>query len=106
MNEVRYPYKPKITVILLSMLFFVGCTLVLANVARTNDRGLILDKVIEFSPEGATIFYWVLTVASALFVLIAIMVIYTGLTTDKEIILTENDITAPRSGLSKKKHFS
>jgi len=102
MNEVRFPYKPKIVVFLLSILFSCVCMLVLGNIALTNDRGLILNQIIEFSVEGATIFYWCLTVASGLFVIFGILGLMSGLTTKKEIIITENEISAPKSGISKK----
>ena len=102
MNEVRYPYKPKIVVFLLSTLFFVGCTLVFANMALTNDRGLLLNKIIEFSTEEATLFYWGLGAASAAFVIIGIAGLLSNFTTKKEVVLTEDGITAPKSGISKK----
>ncbi len=36
----------------------------MGNVALTDDRGLILNRIIEFSPQGATIFYWVVAIAA------------------------------------------
>ncbi|OAD22673.1 membrane protein [Candidatus Thiomargarita nelsonii] len=102
MNEVRFPYKQKIVVSLLGILFFCVCMLCLGHLALTNDRGMILNQIIEFSVEGATIFYWCLTVASGLFVIFGILGLMIGLTTKKEIIITENEISAPKSGISKK----
>ncbi len=102
MTEVRFTYKPRITVFLFSGLFFVGCALVLAHIARTNDRGLVLNRIIEFSEEGASIFYWSLAAASGVFVVLATMALYSSLTLKREVILTEDRITAPKSGMSKK----
>ena len=72
------------------------------NWTRCGKEGLISDKVVKFSLAGATIFYWLLTWPLGLFVLIAIILLYTGLTTNKGIILTENVITAPNNRISKK----
>ena len=100
MNEVRFPYKPKILVFVLAILFFVGCATILANVALTNDRGLILNKLLEFSAEGATIFYWCLTAASILFIVFGTIALYSGLSTKKEVVVTDHKIMSPKSGLS------
>ena len=102
MNEVKYPYKPKVIVFLLSILLFGGGTLAFGKIALTNDRGLILNRIIEFSPGGATIFYWCLTIASAAFVVFGIFGLIVGLTTNKEIVLAENEFHVPKGGLSKK----
>lgn len=102
MNTVRYPYKPKVVIFLFATVFFAGCALVLGNVAINNERGLILNRIFEFSAGAATVFYWCLTAASGLFIILGLMGLIFGLTSRKEIIITENGITAPKSGLSKK----
>lgn len=102
MSEVRFPYKPKVILFILVVLFFSACTAVLGNIATTNDRGLILNKILEFSTGGATIFYWILTACAAVFVVLAIVGLISGLITKKEIVLTESTISAPKSGISKK----
>lgn len=102
MNEVRFSYKPNIYIFILTTLLFIGFTAGLAYVAKTNEQGLILNRIIEFSVEGATIFYWCLASASAIFVLFGALLIIGGFTSKKEIILSGNSITAPKSGISKK----
>jgi len=87
---------------LIAILFFTGCTLVLGNVALSNDRGLILNRIIELSKENATIFYWCVTAGSGLLVATGLLGLISGLTSKKEIVLSENGISAPRSGISKK----
>ena len=102
MNDVRFPYKPKSFVLLLSSTFFVACASISGYIALTNDRGLILNNIFEFSTEGATIFYWCLTATSCVFVIIGAIALYSGLTTKKEIVLTDNKIMSPKSGISNK----
>lgn len=102
MSEVRFPYKPKFVVLLLSISFFVGCSLILGNVALTNDRGLILNRMVEFSVGGATILYWWLAAASGLFVVIGAIALCFGLATKREVVFTKNGITSPKGGVSTK----
>ena len=102
MSEVRFQYKPNVILFILVALLFSACTAVLGNIAITNDRGLVLNRILEFSTGGATSFYWVLTVCAAVFVVIAIVGFISGLSTKKEIVLTESSISAPKSGISKK----
>jgi hypothetical protein len=102
MNEIRFPYKPKIVALLVSIAFFVGCGSILANVALNNSRGLILNGIVELSADGATIFYWCLTVASGIFVLVGAIAICFGLATKREIIFTRDGITSPKGGVSTK----
>jgi hypothetical protein len=62
-----YPYKPKVGTMAAAVLLFGACAAVLAIKASTNDRGLILDSIIELGVENATAFYWVLAVLSLAF---------------------------------------
>ena len=73
-----------------------------SKLALGNDRGLILNGLVEFSTEGATTFYWSLTVASGLFVAFGSLALLAGLTTKKEVVLTETEIIAPKNGVSRK----
>lgn len=73
----------------------------MGNVALNNDRGLILNRVIELSQQSATIFYWVITFAALVFVLAGLMILITSLTSNREIIITASSITAPKNGFSK-----
>lgn len=78
-ESLSFRCRPSPWVMLLCGLFFGAGTAVLAWKAQTNDRGLILNGLIEFSQNGATIFYWVLAVVSALFVVTAAWTIFTTL---------------------------
>lgn len=102
MANVVFPYKPKTLIFVVSIVFFLICALFLGNIALSNDRGLVLNRIFEFSTQGATIFYWCLTAASGVFVVVGTIALYSGLKTRKEIVLTDDKILAPKSGMSNK----
>ncbi len=101
MNEVRIPYKPNKFMFLLVVAFFGACAGIMGNVAITNDKGLILNRVFEFSPQGATIFYWVITGLSLVFVLVGLLALAKSVTTKREIVISETSLTSPKSIYSK-----
>jgi hypothetical protein len=96
-NNIRtFRCRPSLAITLLGSVFFGACTAVLGYKALTNDRGLILDGVLEFGPLGATIFYWILTVLSALFVLAGAWTILTTLFHGvPDVVLTDTSIAFP-----------
>lgn len=52
-GDVReYEYRPKLTMILLSTAFFGLCTVVLCVKAANNDRGVIINGIVELGPMG------------------------------------------------------
>ncbi|MCP4134253.1 MAG: hypothetical protein GY754_24985 [bacterium] len=102
MQEIKYPYKPKPFLFLFAAVFFGACALIIGHNAMTNDRGLILNGILEFSENGATIFYWTLTVISVLIVFIAIFAVIKGIISKLEIIISETAISLPKNGFSRK----
>lgn len=101
MNEVRIPYKPNKIIMILAIAFFGACAGFMADIAANNDRGLILNRVIELSPQNATIFYWVIASASMVFVVVGFFALVKSFFTNREIVITETSITSPKSALSK-----
>ncbi len=101
MSEVRIPYKPNKIIFLLAIAFFGVCAGIMGNVAASNDRGLILNGIIEFSPQGATIFYWVISFLALAFVLVGIFALVKSMFSKREIVITNDSITSPKSGFSK-----
>lgn len=101
MNTLSYDYKPKLWLMLLVVAFFGACAAVVGNVALTNDRGLILNRIIEFSQSSATIFYWAVCIVAVGFVVIGCIGIITSLRTPKKVVLGDTSISAPKSHLSK-----
>ena len=102
MQEVRHPYKPKLIVFVLSIAFFAICAVVLSYVALTNDKGLILNRSLRLSESGADIFYWCLTGASIIFVLFGTLALIKGSKAEREVLATQEFISAPKNGLSNK----
>src|SRR4051812_860637 len=81
--------------------FFFGIgALLIARVASTNDRGLILNGLFHFDTHDATIFYWCVAAASAALVAIAFMKVLFGLFSNQYLSLSETELSAPRSLLS------
>jgi hypothetical protein len=64
--ELRRPYGQ----LALASLLFAGCAAFLWHRAATNDRGLIINGLIELGPGSADIFYAVLTALSLGFVIL------------------------------------
>jgi len=102
MNEVRIPYTPNRLIFISAILFFGLCAGGMGYVAFTNEQGLILNRIFEFSVEGASIFYWVVSSTSLIFVLAGILVLAKSFTAEREIVISEEHITSPKSGFSKK----
>jgi len=102
MKEIRYPYRPKIFITILGVLFFGFCACFMAQVAINNEGGLVINHVIHFSTQGATVFYWIIAALSAVFVIGAIWALLIGLGKHREIIIYEKYMSCPKSGISKK----
>jgi hypothetical protein len=64
----EYDYRPPWKGIVFCALFFGAGALVLAAKANGNDRGLIINGIIELSPGAATVFYWALAGLGVAFV--------------------------------------
>lgn len=99
METLRYDYRPKLWTSLLGGLFFAGCGVILGKVALDNDRGLILNGLIELDAGDATVFYWVLVVACTGFVLIALATSVRALGAPHQVVLDATSITVPRGVL-------
>jgi Na+-transporting methylmalonyl-CoA/oxaloacetate decarboxylase gamma subunit len=101
-GEIRIPYRPKIIIFLLGIVLFGYGSVHMVSLAATNERGLILNRIIELSPQGATIFYWVISVVGIVFSALAILAILISIFSKREIVITDNEITSPKSAVSRK----
>ena len=79
----RIPYTPRWGTIIACAGFFGACAAFMAYKARHNTRGLVLNGIITLEPAGATVFYWVMALLAAGFVLIAFL-------------MTVNRLSSPR----------
>ena len=95
---ISYPYKAKPTVMLLAIAFFGFGAFILGDTALTNTRGLTINGVLNLGEAGASTVYWILTLASVLFVLAGLYVLLRSRNA-KEITLTDTFMTAPVSGV-------
>ncbi len=102
MNELKIPYTPKKLVFIGAIMFFGICSGAMGYVAFTNEQELILSKIFEFSVQGATIFYWVISSVSFIFVVIGFLALVKSFISKREIVLSNEYITSPKSGLSNK----
>lgn len=102
MSNIRYPYKPKLFLVIGCMLFFGVGSYFFGQIAIENDRGLILYRIIELSSTGATIFLWVMTAILALLSVLGVVFLFKGIRSKNELILTDQYIQAPKSAISNK----
>ena len=102
MEIAEYPYKPKPFSAILIILFCGGLSAFIGNQAITNDRGLILNRIIEFSINGATILYWVLTSIFIIGCLLGVLMLIKSFSSSRLVSLTEKSIISPKSGFNNK----
>lgn len=95
--EREYEYKPKWWIILLCGAMFGVATVFFTQDALSNDRGLIINGLIELSENGATIFYWVFAFFSFCFVLGAIALVVHRVKFHQRIAFTHAEIIVPAS---------
>ena len=105
MNEIRFPYKPKIYILLPGIIVLIGCALWFGNAAMTNENELVItffnQSLIKLSNEMASIFYLLVSIFFIMFAMYTIKALYLGVTVTKEIVITEREIIAPKNGISK-----
>jgi hypothetical protein len=78
-------------------LFFGACAIFMSWMASTNDRGLVLNGLLEFGPQGASVFFWMVAALSFLFVLAAAWIIFSSLVHGiPDVVLGAETISFPR----------
>jgi hypothetical protein len=96
MNQT-FRYRAKPTTMILAGGFFALCGSFYVYKAAINDRGLIVNGIIELGPTGATAFYAVLAALSALFVVVAVIAMIHGLLREPVLTLADDHIVVPGS---------
>ncbi len=91
-NERSYRLRPRLPMMLFCMLFFGSCAAFMGHRAANNDVGLILNGVLEFGVDGATIFYWVVAGVSAAFVMVAAVALMAASMKSRYVSLTADAI--------------
>jgi hypothetical protein len=97
----EYDYKPRWSLILLCGGFFALCLAVLGTKATTNDRGLVINGIVELGTDSASVFYWALTAVSAAFVLLSLLLVYHRIALRQRLVLGEFALLVPRTRFSR-----
>ncbi len=95
MQTQKYLYKNSGRVaVFLGVISSIGL-LIFARMASNNQRGLIINRILKFSPAGATWLYWVCALVFAFGLLWLLWAFLRGEYKDQYIFLTDNAITVP-----------
>jgi len=95
MTTLRFAYKPKSLTMALAAGFFLVCAVVLFLRAADNDRGLILNHIIEMDQGSTTLFFYVLAGLSALMAAGGVFGFVTSLRGEKFVVLDEAGVEFP-----------
>jgi hypothetical protein len=96
-GEREYTYKPRWTVILACAAFFGLAAGILGIKAWSNDRGLLINGIIELSADAATVFYWILCALGVGFVAVAVLLACHRLLYRQRIAFTATSLIVPKS---------
>jgi hypothetical protein len=99
-GTMEIPYRPALGKTALAAVFFGFGAVIMGHAARTNDRGLILIRLIELSVSGAAIFYWVICYVCLAFVAVAVLFALPQAFIPRRILLEPDAITVPGWGFS------
>jgi hypothetical protein len=91
-----FPYRPRVLPMVFVVLFFGVCAAVGVHAAASNDRGLIINGVIQLEEAGAACFWWGLAAVSPAFVAAGCVGIWTGLFGKQRLRITESERIVPR----------
>jgi hypothetical protein len=100
MEVLEYPYRVKFSSMLMAGGFFGLCAAGASYAAITNDRGLIINGLIELSVRGAIVFWWVVAALSLGFVVLAIAAV--TVRGAPPVRLTPTELSAPKFGFSRR----
>lgn len=92
---MRYRYAPRALPMVLAWLFFGVCSVFYVYRAQNNDRGLVVNGLIELEVGTATGFYWALAACSAGFVAIASWGLFARWTKPRYLELDESGLSIP-----------
>jgi hypothetical protein len=92
---LRYRYVARLGKMLLALLFFAGCLAFYVWRAGTNDRGLIINGLIELGTSGATRFFAAFALASGGFVLIGLWALAAHFRAPSYLVLDETALSIP-----------
>lgn len=100
--SITYSYRAKPTTMLWAGGFFAACSAVYIHLIMTNDRGLVINRILELDAQGATIFYAVLGAASIFFVITAAIATIYGQLKKPLLVLAEDHLIIPYGFIRKR----
>ncbi len=101
-TEREYEYKARWSTIVVAAILFGAAAIVLAAKAESNDRGLVINGIVELSTDGATLFYTVLSAVSIVFVILAGILACLRIAAPQRVALTRESVVVPRSSWSRR----
>lgn len=99
--EVAIPYKPSKLIMLAVFVFCVACTVTLGYIAIEGNTALSLFRLVKLSPSQATPVFWFLAFSSFTFSAGALLMIYYGATSAREIVFRDDTLQFPKKGWNK-----
>ncbi len=100
MKQYKYQIVSGKLLPILIPLSLVGCYFIFK--ALNNRKGLIINNMIELSPNTATYFWWFWALFTMTFVLLGLSGLLKSFISPNFVTLDNNQITAPKSPLSSK----
>jgi hypothetical protein len=94
-HVLRYRYAPRLAPMLAAVLFFAACLAFYVWRTASNDRGLIINGLLELETDGATAFFASLAVGSAGFVLLGLWAASMRLRAPSYLMLDERSLSFP-----------
>jgi hypothetical protein len=94
-DVLRYRYVPRLRPMLLAVVFFSVCLVFYVWRAWSNDRGLIINGLLELETAGATIFFATLGALSGGFVAIGLWALLVRLRGPSYLVLDEASLSIP-----------
>jgi hypothetical protein len=101
----EFVYTPRWSVMIAGVFFFGIAGFVIRAEAASNDRGLIINGVIDLSASSATTFYGVLSWLSFGFVAIAALMLIVRVLNPQKLVLAEKGLYAPKWAWSRTATF-
>src|SRR5262245_23906744 len=96
-TDREFDYKANLLGIVLLSAAFAGATIAMAIVALTNDRTVILFRLIRLEPPGSTVLWWLVTVFFAGMCGLCLALLYQRLAVPQRITIGVSALTVPAS---------
>lgn len=96
METLTYPYRPNALVMAFVSLCCAALAAIMANTAATNDTGLVINSLSEFSAPNATLIYGVMAASCLGLAVLGLLGLRSGLKPARMITLNDTSITAPK----------